>query len=952
MSKKKFKASSKKGGLKSNTSNLVNENISLSLVVTYDKNTDQLKILSESLSKLRSELKSFEVIIAGYGQKADVENTIDNDTTLKNLRESNMLTIVDTSAGSMAGEALQKGIGLVKNEYALIVDLNELKNPFNLGNIINIKESKIKLKKVYTLIKPESKKKDNGLTNFILMQKDIAQYLASEIFIKDSWRYEYALKLRKLRITIENLGILQLTEVLQKYNIPIVKKCKFRAQFFLFWNFILPLKEHRSKPHKKYSFIKEPTIYRMVFSSLAILLFIGLPLMSLDSGISGDEYQWQYPQAEKIYKYYVTLGKDKSFANVDDGFEKYGMVFDIVTVFVVKIFNIDNIYEARHILNALTGWLAIISVGLIVYLIAGYRAGIIAMILMFLSPRFLGHSWNNSKDIPFAALYIFSIYQMVKFIIELPKPSKTTIFLLSLGIGITIASRIAGLLLIPYLVMFSGLYFLATSKRKELFVSDNLARLRKIVGYVLLVSVLGYVFCIPFWPYALMDPIKHPFEALTFFSNYHTSLRQLFDGKIIWSDSVPWNYIPKYMFISTPLIVFVGILFYLIFLPVIRFRKKYFWAFMFLFICIFPIYYVIHKNSNLYGGWRHLLFAYPGFVVIAALGFDTIINVFKNRIVRYVIIAGMLILSFFPLKFIIKNHPYEYVYFNEVYGGIKNAYGKFELDYYFHGLKEATEWVVNYVKKEEGWKRKIILASNFTSPMPYYIRNAGDSISLSYARYYERGNKNWDYAIITNTYINDNQLKRKIWPPKNTIHTIDVDGYPICAILKRENKDDYYGYTALQDNKIVEGVSYLENAIKYDPANEAALLNLSQTMLRMRNYTKAIQYANMCLKVYPNYDRALYQLGLAYMNMGDLQNALLTFDSITKINNRFYTAYYYIAAIYAYQNNIDLAIQYAQKTLEYGGNYKPAFLLMADLLKKKGLNADAERYIQAANSLP
>ena len=46
---------------------------------------------------------------------------------------------------------------------------------------------------------------------------------------------------------------------------------------------------------------------------------------------------------------------------------------------------------------------------------------------------------------------------------------------------------------------------------------------------------------------------------------------------------------------------------------------------------------------------------------------------------------------------------------------------------------------------------------------------------------------------------------KMIYGPQNTIHTIDVDGKPVGAVIKRENKDDYWGYMAkLEADQIAE----------------------------------------------------------------------------------------------------------------------------------------------------
>lgn len=930
--------------------------ISASIIVTCkDQDKDKLSILAETISKTKTDLlQNSEILLLIYGNETDnIIQSINEKSELLPLKQNNRVKLISLPEEAYEANAISSGIENVQTKYIIVFKLSHLIKASNLNQLLSISEGKIKSNSVINFIARNSKQKRTRISDLTLFPTQLGQYLFSNLSNIEIWEHEVQYKMEQLGYSIANIEVFDVTpfEDYKARGSYIARKAG-KIKTWANWYIKTPLKELKSKPQTKFSFLKENSLYRFVFIVLATILFVLMPIMSIDSGISGDEPKFQYPQAKKLYNYYITLGKDKSYSESPGRFDTYGMVFDTFTIFVIDIFNIKNYYEARHILNSLMGWLAILAVGLIARYLSGWRAGIIAMLLLFISPRFIGHSWNNPKDIPFATFYILSLFYLVKYLMELPKVKSRTIFLLSLCIGLSISNRVGGLLLIPYVFLFSGLYFLFSSQRKTLLSSDNMQRFWRLMGWAVIISVLGYILCIPFWPYAIQNPIKNPLSALKFFSNYTTGLRQLFEGKIIWSNSITWNYVPKYILITVPVVVFTGILFYFMLYPLIKQRLKLLWGFLLLFVCVFPVAYMIYKKSNLYGGWRHAIFVYPSIVVIAALGYETLLRIVKKPLFQLIVALLLVGLSFHPVKHIIKNHPYQYIYFNELMGGIKNAYGKYELDYYFHSVKEATDWLLDYMKSDTiPANEPTKIRANFINPVHYYIRNAEDSIQAGYFRYYERGNHDWDYGIVTNTYINQYQLKRKIWPPKNTIHTIDVDGYPICAVIKRKNKFDYLGYEALKNNNISLGIHYLTKAIQDDPNNEIAHLNLAQVWISIKNYDAAIQTANKCLAVYPNYDRALNILGVAYMRKGDLQNALAAFNQITKVNFKYYTAYYNMAVVYARMNNIDAAIRYAQETLKYNNRYKQAYLLLAELFKKKGNNAQAEKYLQTANSL-
>ena len=201
-----------------------------------------------------------------------------------------------------------------------------------------------------------------------------------------------------------------------------------------------------------------------IFLGIMLVLLFLLPKMSSTAGNSGDEDRFQIPQAKNIINYYKTNGEDTtcmSFAPL----KYYGASFDVVAEYTNNTFHIDNISKTRHFLNSLCGWLTILMVGLTVYLLGGWRAAVFAAILMFLSPRYLGHSFNNPKDVPFAAAIIMAIYGMVLFFKQFPKVKWYTYVILIFAIAFSISIRIGGLILFGYFGLFGFLFLIHISRR-------------------------------------------------------------------------------------------------------------------------------------------------------------------------------------------------------------------------------------------------------------------------------------------------------------------------------------------------------------------------------------------------------------------------------------------------------------------------------------------------------
>ncbi len=692
---------------------------------------------------------------------------------------------------------------------------------------------------------------------------------------------------------------------------------------------------------------------KKIFYSIAGILLVLMPLMSLKSGISGDEETFHYPHGKNVFNYYATLGKDTTCLQYDNSaLEMYGPVFDVLTVAAIKVFHAEDEYRVRHILNSMAGWSAILFAALIAVMLGGWRAGIITLVFMFLSPRFLGHSFNNPKDIPFTAAYIFTIYGIIRFLKYFPEKKYKYAWPIALGIGLTIGVRVGGILLAIYFLFFTGIHYLFTTKYKQWLKKENIIQLLRTLAFATGISIVGYIIGIILWPFAHQAPISRTIEAMQYMEQYATSLRQVFEGKIIWSDHVPWYYLPKYIFMTIPEFIILGLICFFALINSLK-KEDASWYFILLFISIFPVVYIIIKESNVYGGWRHVSFIFPGIAILAAVGANTLISKFQNKYLQIGIAAAFGILAFLPLRHTIANHPHQYIYYNSLSGGVKKAYSSYEMDYFYHTLRAGSEWLIeNEIENLKIPKGETItVASNYSTPLKYYFRHLKDQVKIVYIRYYDRGNSDWDYAIIANSYINPHQLKKKIWPPKNTIHTINVNKKPACAILKRTHRYDLEGHKLLTSGNPREAIEYFNKAIENDPKYELQYYNLAQAYMNLNEFDEAIKAIRQCLKLYPDYNRGLNLMGMAYLNKNDYENALQVFRRNMMVNPKYVASYYYAGVIYAQNKDLNTALKYLEEAIEVNGRYKPAYLLSAEIYKMQGNEAMAKRFTDAANSL-
>lgn len=682
--------------------------------------------------------------------------------------------------------------------------------------------------------------------------------------------------------------------------------------------------------------------WKITFWILAVLLLLALVWVSRDAGISGDE-EVHYLHSEMVYKYFSTHGEDQSSIHTPKThLQYYGQAFDNMVTILIHWFNIEDIYGFRHLMSSISGWLAIVVTALFAAYLSGYGAAITVLLLFTLSPVFLGHSQNNLKDIPFALAYIASIYYSLKIVYTEGKVDRKSIILLILSIGFAIGIRPGGILVLFYLGFFMFIKVaMDWMKAKAL----DLKLIKKYLVLFGIISISGYLLGLALWPYALQNPLLHPWKSYQVMTSFPTTVRQIFEGHFDWSDYHPWYYLPKYMLITIPLITFAGIAaFILLFKKSFSDHQK-IQLLLLVFTILFPIVFVLIKESNLYGSWRHFLFVYPGLILLSGLGIQAFFIRFKGRLTRVGALILLLALSLHPLKFMAFNHPYYYLYYNELTSGLKGAYARYETDYYYHSMREGAQWLQQHIKQNEPGK-KIIVGGNF--PIQWYFRN-DPTIEFKYVPYQNRSDYDWDYLIIANSYIPPSQLRNKTFPPSNTIHTVEADGVPICAVMKRETKDDLEGLRALEKGDNIKSALLLEKAIAADPQNEWICYKFAQALAAQQLNVRAVQVLNRSIEINPSFEPALMMLGAQALTEGETTKAANYYKKAIRANRKYFDAYVQLAGIYT-ETNVSLARKILKDCLKINSKYKPALKALADTYRKTAPEV-ARKYDQLINTL-
>lgn len=330
------------------------------------------------------------------------------------------------------------------------------------------------------------------------------------------------------------------------------------------------------------------------------------------------------------------------------------------------------------------------------------------------------------------------------------------VYLSGLILGISITNRSLGLA--------AGLYilFYLWVKDRSKFISTSITYL----GISLLVVYLS-------WPGLWGNPIIGVFKSFLGVSTFSWGGKVLFFGETLSPNNLPAMYIPTLMsiqFTIPALILFlVGVTVSL----VKRYRNEldktlFFIIATWLFLPLIMIFIV---KPSIYDNFRHFLFLTPPVFLFAGLGIKYIFSKINNKIISFLFTFAILLPG---IVGIIDLHPYQYIYYNSLIGGVEGAFRRFETDYWYTSYYESTKYI-NQVSS----KNDTILVYGSWQIVDYYARE--DLTIIKYSKDDEETQfEESDYAIISTRGNKDLYLL----PDEQTIFTIEESGATLAVVRK------------------------------------------------------------------------------------------------------------------------------------------------------------------------
>ena len=443
-------------------------------------------------------------------------------------------------------------------------------------------------------------------------------------------------------------------------------------------------------------------------AALALIAFVAVGAVILDDyGVSWDE-QWFRIIGRAVVDYVLGDGELRTDHN-----RYYGVALEAPLILLERLL-IDSraIYLSRHVashLFFLTGgffcWL------LALRLFGDRRLALFALLLFLLHPRLYAHSFFNSRDIPFLALFMVALYLLQR---AFRRDTAGAFALCGLSVGLLVSLRIMGVMLFAAAAALRALDLLqarAPAERRRALATAG--------AFALAAAATLYAVSPYLWrdPLAIADAVatlvRHPSHIIT-----------LFQGEPVRWPWIPPHYLPTWMAITTPpatlLLCLIGIAAVIAHGAarpgeLVRNTEARF-LFLLLACLLLPIAAVMALRSNLYNGWRHMYFLYAPLCLLAVFGLRRLLAAAPRPWLRrglYALAAAALAGMAVDIA---RLHPHQQAYFNFLVDRRtpERLNTRYQVMYWGTEYREGLEYLLDrypdeplYVDRTFVWSRNV-----------------------------------------------------------------------------------------------------------------------------------------------------------------------------------------------------------------------------------------------------
>ena len=343
--------------------------------------------------------------------------------------------------------------------------------------------------------------------------------------------------------------------------------------------------------------------------------------------------------------------------------EYYGAVLEAPLVLVERVLGLEDsrdIYRSRHFLTHLVFLAGGVFCYLLVLRMFGSRAlALAAMALFLLHPRLYAHSFFNSKDVPFLAAFMVSLYLVHR---AFRRETLGAFLLCGVGIGLLVHLRVMGIVLFVAVLVLRALDLPGEGRSRMRWLATT--------GAFALAAIFTYYASLPvLWT----DPVGRFAALVETFGAHPSGIENLFRGERLYPwDGPPFDYVPVWVGITTPpatlLLALAGAIalaWHGVRRPrdVLRNTPLRF-GLLLIILPVATVAAIVVLGNNLYDHWRQLYFLCAPLVLLAATGLHWLAAAPRGRWARpgaYALAGAAIAVTVVSL---VRIHPQQDNYFS------------------------------------------------------------------------------------------------------------------------------------------------------------------------------------------------------------------------------------------------------------------------------------------------
>jgi hypothetical protein len=444
-------------------------------------------------------------------------------------------------------------------------------------------------------------------------------------------------------------------------------------------------------------FSADERIFARIVDGIAVTVLVAIAIIAVltfrDYGLGWDDYTHAEYGDLLLSLYGSGFSDQRAFSFVN--LYMYGGGFDMLAGLAAKVLPID-LFETRRLMGAVIGLVGLIMSWRLGRRVAGPVAGLLAVILLSISPLYYGHMYMNPKDSPFAVAMVLVLLGLVNAFQEYPRPSPATTAMTGVGLGLAIGTRVIGLIAIPYAIAVLAFVYAIEIRRIGFKVAST--RVGQFILMLLPALLLGYLVMGLVWPWSVLEPLN-PLRAAEYFSHFfERPWKEMFDGAAVLVPDMPRSYVPTLFALKEPEITLLlglsgmaGAVLLVARGDVALGQRAS--LLLMLLAATLPVALTIVTRPPMYNGIRHFVFVTPPLAVLGGIAgafvFDQITRYGRTAVAA--VAAVLLAAVAAPATEMIRLHPYQYTQFNHLAGGVQAAEERYMLDYWGLAFKQATQ---------------------------------------------------------------------------------------------------------------------------------------------------------------------------------------------------------------------------------------------------------------------